>query len=522
MKTNLPVSGNEVNYSDDTTIVSTTNLKGAIIYANEDFVKIGGFSQEELIGKNHNLVRHPDMPPAAFADLWKTLRDGKAWMGIVKNRCKNGNHYWVDTYVTPIFEGNKIIGYQSVRSKPDRADVARAEKLYQQLNAGKSPKLTPLLSLPNKLFVGFALILVSLLSTLFFVAELSPTLLGAMALPALAASFVLARVTMQPLIKLQKEALKVVSNPLMQHVYTGVTDETGAPRLAIRMLQAKLRTVIGRIADSAGNLNEVSVQTESTVKQATKGVMAQQSETDQVATAMNEMTATVQEVARNAEQAADATLSAKVEANNGKQVMDEIIGSINTLASEVERATDVIHSVEGHSHEIGTILQVIKDIAEQTNLLALNAAIEAARAGEQGRGFAVVADEVRTLAQRTQQSTEEIHNMITQLQSGTKDAVNVMKAGRDQASISVTNAAHGGELLNTITESINTITDMTTQIASAAEEQSTVAEEINSNIININQVAQESAQGIEVMLNSNQQLTSLICEFDNITKQFGR
>jgi len=519
---NLPVTENEIDYSSDSVIVSTTDLKGVITYANDDFIKISGFTKEELIGKNHNLVRHPDIPPAAFADLWSTLHAGDAWMGIVKNRCKNGDYYWVNAYVTPIFEGETIVGYQSVRVKPDRADVARAEKLYKQLSDGKAPRLSPLLSLPNKIFAGFSAILSFAFSTLYFLSGVSPALLAITVIPAFIAAFMLTRIATQPLNKLQEEAHKVINNPVMQSVYTGAIDETGSSQLATRMLQARLRTVIGRIADSADNLNEVSIQTASTVEQSAKGIMTQQSETDQVATAMNQMTATVQEVARNAEQAANASYNAKTEADNGQQVMSEIISSINTLAGEVEQAAEVIHDVEGHSNQIGVILQVIREIAEQTNLLALNAAIEAARAGEQGRGFAVVADEVRTLAQRTQQSTEEIHNMITQLQNGTKNAVNVMENGREQAIISVKNAAHGGELLNTITEAINTITDMNTQIASAAEEQSAVAEDINRNIINISQVTQEAAQGAEVTLNANKKLSSMINEFDNMSKQFGR
>jgi len=522
MKMNLPATDHEINYNSNNILVSTTDLKGALTYVNDDFIKISGFSREELIGKNHNLVRHPSVPPAVFADLWQTLRDGNAWMGVVKNRCKNGDYYWVDAYVTPIFEEENVVGYQSVRVKPEQADVARAETLYKQLTDGKPLRLTPLLSMSGQIFAGLAAILTAVFAVLFFIGGLSPTLLGATALPALVAAFMVAKLISRPLVRMQATASTVVNNPITQAIYTNETNETGALQLAIRMLQARLRTVVGRITDSAHNLNDVALKTSSTMKQATQGIMTQQAETDQVSTAMNEMIATVQEVARSAEQAARASHDAKTEADNGHQVMNEIICSINSLAGEVERAAEVIYGVEKYSNQIGAILQVIKDIAEQTNLLALNAAIEAARAGDQGRGFAVVADEVRTLAQRTQQSTEEIHNMIAQLQSGTKNAVNVMESGREQATISVTHAALGGKLLSTITDSISIINDMNTQIASAAEEQSAVAEEINRNIINISQVTQEAAHGTKVTLDANKQLSSMINEFDNMSKQFGR
>jgi len=183
MKMNTPVTDNEVNVSSNSVIVSTTDLKGALTYVNDDFIKISGFSRDELIGKNHNIVRHPDIPPAAFSDLWNTLHEGKAWMGIVKNRCKNGDYYWVDAYVTPIFENKTIVGYQSVRVKPDREDVARAEKLYQQLTAGKTPRLTPLLSMSNKIFAGFSAILSAIFCALFFTTTPPPIIMAAIALP---------------------------------------------------------------------------------------------------------------------------------------------------------------------------------------------------------------------------------------------------------------------------------------------------------------------------------------------------
>ncbi len=222
-------------------------------------------------------------------------------------------------------------------------------------------------------------------------------------------------------------------------------------------------------------------------------ILEQKGEVDQVATAMTEMSATVHEVARNATEAAEAAQRADEETGKGKMVVSQAIEAIDLLANEVNDAAQVIHRLEQDSDEIGAVLDVIRGIAEQTNLLALNAAIEAARAGEQGRGFAVVADEVRTLAQRTQQSTQEIQNMIERLQSGAQDAVKAMEQGRSRAQVGVEQAAEAGVSLETIAQAVGTISDMNTQIATAAEEQSVVAEEINLNIVSISDMADKIA-----------------------------
>ncbi|MCF6282609.1 MAG: methyl-accepting chemotaxis protein [Candidatus Polarisedimenticolaceae bacterium] len=262
--------------------------------------------------------------------------------------------------------------------------------------------------------------------------------------------------------------------------------------------------------------DELSMVTE----RMTRNITQQRSESDQVATAMNEMAATVQEVARNTEEAAGASRIADDEATKGQLVVKEVEMSIRQLAVEVEKTAETINTLDHESENIGTVLNVIQSIAEQTNLLALNAAIEAARAGESGRGFAVVADEVRLLAQRSHDSTQEIKVIIERLQTGARDAVQAMEAGRIQAQNSVEQAGLAGESLEMIAQAVGSINDMNMQIANAAEEQSVVAEEINRNVVTIAQLSVESANSAEATSDTSGNMATLAMELQGLISRF--
>ncbi len=297
-------------------------------------------------------------------------------------------------------------------------------------------------------------------------------------------------------------------------------DELGDIAAAFNAMMDTFQRALEQVTASATQLAVAAEQLAAVTESTHRGVEQQTQQTEQVATAMNEMTATVQEVAGNAELAAQSTSEANRLARSGQQVVVNTIDSISALAGKIEGAANVIQRVEAGSVDIGSVLDVIGGIAEQTNLLALNAAIEAARAGEQGRGFAVVADEVRLLASRTQQSTQEIQVMIESLQSGTREAVTAMEYSRSKAQHCVDEAGQAGQSLSAINSAVSVINDMTTQIASAVTEQEAVAEEVNQNILQISRVAADSSQGARQidaaaadLAQLSKALTSMVAQF---------
>jgi len=525
MKSNTPVTNKENDYSASMRIVSTTDLKGVVTYANNDFISISGFEKDELIGKSHNVVRHPDMPPAAFNDLWQDIKAGKPWMGVVKNRCKNGDYYWVNAYVTPIIENNTVAGYQSVRLKPSQKDVSNAENLYKALwkpASGLSTlinKFTP--NLTGKIVLTNIAVLLSGLASIKVIGADSNISLVTSAIIMLLTGAACAHFVARPWKQAAKESQDIFNNAVARQVYTGRQDELGQLQSVIKMQHAQQETILWRIGSATQDLENVSEHAINITSQTEQEMNNQSMEVEQVATAMNQMTSTVHEVAQNSSLTASSTEMADKEVINGKQIVDNTIERINSLAGEVETAVQTINELANDTAQIGSVVDVIRDISEQTNLLALNAAIEAARAGEQGRGFAVVADEVRTLAGRTQDSTTEIQTMIESLQSSATQATQVMEKSQQSAIDSVSKSHEAGESLESITAAVKTIADMSAQIATAAEEQSAVSEEINRNVTNIKTATDKTLGATQETSQANASLADSIQRLNVMVQQFG-
>lgn len=491
MRNNQPVTNNEKTFNDKTKLITVTDTQGIITECNDAFIDISGFTKEELIGKPHNIVRHPDMPPEAFDTMWRYLKSGQPWMGLVKNRCKNGDFYWVDAYVTPITENGKVTGYESVRSSPSRQAIKRAEKFYQQIKSGKSISRASLLQQPELWFGVIAIIICILLWWLTSPAIAERVLL----VSALLFSAWLLRSQQKKLAMIREKLKYAFDDPLAIHTYTHEKGDLAGIIVSLHSQAARLDTILSRIENAALNVTAEMKQGKDLTHTASQEIARQQSETATVATAMNQMSTSIHDVSARVNQTAEHAETVKNLSLSGVNTANTTYEAIEKLKQTVQNIGQSVASVSEQTDKIAQVAQMIENIAEQTNLLALNAAIEAARAGEQGRGFAVVADEVRVLATRTQQSTQDIHDIISELSHRAQQAVNVSSNGAKSAEEGLTYVSQSREVLSGISQSIEQIADMSNQIASAVEQQAHVAEDVNQQIVSIANLAASTLQG---------------------------
>ena len=497
MRANLPITNAEYVLNDAETIVSKTDLHGNITYVNQDFVNISGFSEEELIGAPQNIVRHPDMPEEAFEDLWRTIKSGKAWTGLVKDRCKNGDHYWVETSAAPIIENRKIVGYASIRVKPSRAQVQEAESAYRAIKGGDKTleirdgnvikrsfdqrcRLLKNLSLKTVLTlaagsVGGLFAGIGLLAWLATTGDSATYLNWLMAISALGVPLAVVfgvvsyRSVVKPIDTARHDIELMSTGDLTGHIVAGGIAELANIMQSLRVLQINMKLLVGQIKESTGLVNTSAREIASGNMDLSGRTESQASSLEETASSMEELTSTVKQNAEHAHQASKLVTATAEIAVNGGEVVGKVIA---TMAS-----------IKDSSRKIADIIGVIDGIAFQTNILALNAAVEAARAGEQGRGFAVVAAEVRNLAQRSAGAAKEIKTLIG-------DSVEQVEVGRKLVD-------EAGDAMDDIVTSVQLVADIIGGTATASQEQSAGIEQVNQAVGQMDEITQQNAALVE-------------------------
>ena len=490
MRVNSPVTQREYEFPDNATLMSTTDTQSHITYANAAFVDVSGFTLEEIQRQPHNLVRHPDMPKEAFADMWATLKGGEPWTALVKNRRKNGDHYWVRANATPVIRHGQTVGYMSVRTKASREEIAGAERLYADMREGRAGHVklhkglllrTGLMSLTtvfktmgvrSRIRLPLALLLAGLVGgawALGMEGMVWAEFAGLSAVGVGLAGWFLESQLAGPLEYLREQALRVATGDTQKVAHMDRVDEIGMTMRTISQLGLMFRWLIDDVSQQV-----LTVQTAVTEIAQGNNDLSQRTEQaasslQQTAASMEQMTATVRQNAETSSQANQLSGTASEAASRGGHAVSQVVHTMGEITESSRKISDIIGVIDG--------------IAFQTNILALNAAVEAARAGEQGRGFAVVAGEVRSLAQRSAEAAKENKQLIG------------ASAGKVEAGTRLVDEA--GKTMDEIVQQVRRVSDLISEISAATIEQSGGIQQVSQAVGHLDQVTQQNSALVE-------------------------
>jgi aerotaxis receptor len=497
MRQNLPVTTREYHFDAAATLVSTTDLKGRILYCNPLFIEVSGYEKDELLGQPHNMIRHPDMPGEAFRDMWQTIQAGLPWSALVKNRRKNGDYYWVQANVTPLMEGDRPVGFMSVRTCPTREQVAAAEALYatmrgeqasgrliHRLGAGHLQRmdaygrlqrmLRPSLPVQMAALVTLACLLSSALGRLGWAGLPLALLLG------LATAWRLRALTTTPIEQLLRCANRMAAGDLTQRIPAGRNDLMGRMAQALSQLNVNLMSMVRDARHEVESIQGAAQEIASGNRELSSRTESQAGSLEQTASSMEQITGTVRQSAETAQQAAGLARDAE--------------GITQRSSEVVSQVTQTMQAISQSSRRIAEIIQVIDGISFQTNILALNAAVEAARAGDQGRGFAVVAGEVRSLAQRTSTAAREIKQLIG-------ESAQRVEAGEQQVGMA-------RETMDQALASVRRVNSLIGEISTGANEQLSGISQVNDAVTHLDTLTQQNAAMVEELAASASGLTT--------------
>ena len=490
MRNKLPVTQREFQFPDGETLLSTTDVASHMTYANAAFVRTSGYSTDELMGQPHNMVRHPDMPAEAFADMWRSLKEGQSWTALIKNRRQDGDHYWVRANAAPMRRNGQLTGYLSARTKPSRAEITRTEKLYARFKERRAAGLafnrglivrtgiltwvSALQLLPTAWRVRLPLLGIGIVMGIALawsgLASAALVAVGA----SLAVSLLLANWFIQvqvsaPLSKMLVVAQQVASGEAGADLNLNRCDDIGLIARAINQAGLNLHSLVADVYEQAAGVQVASMEIAAATNDLSSRTEQTASNLEQTAAAMEQQTATVRQNSETAQQASQLAHAATEIATKGGEAVAQVVATM-ALISESSR-------------KIADINSVIDGIAFQTNILALNAAVEAARAGEQGRGFAVVASEVRSLAGRSAAAAKEIKDLIN-------DSTDKVQSGTRLV-------ADAGQTMTEVVSQVNRVNDLMAEITAASKEQSLGISQVGQAVAQLDEMTQQNAAMVE-------------------------